>query len=191
MKVNIEPHNPEWRVKFLEIRDQIAYILAGLDIVSIEHVGSTAIPSLKAKPVLDIDIIIRPPSLDAARKALSEAGYTDCGELNVPGRFQFRQPGYGRFEAAHGPGRNGELRYNTYLMIEGCAALRNHLDSRRVLLEDQELREEYGRVKTRLAESEYANIGQYVTGKLDILCKILRKAGWTEEELQPVITANI
>ncbi|KAI9668225.1 MAG: hypothetical protein M1821_001045 [Bathelium mastoideum] len=185
MKVAIEPHNPEWAAKFLEIQKQLLHILKDIPITSIEHVGSTSIPSLKAKPVLDIDIIARPSCLEAARKALVNADYTDCGEMDVPGRFAFRQPGYGRFEAAHGPGKNGELRYNTYVMIEGCRALRNHLDIRRVLMEDQELREEYGRVKEKLAETEVENIGQYVKGKTEILYKILRRAGWSEEDLKP------
>lgn len=191
MKVIIEPHNPEWAVKFVEIKEDLSRILKDVAIVSIEHVGSTCIPQLKAKPVLDIDIIIQPSVLEAARAALVKAGYFDCGEMNVPGRYAFRQPGYGRLDPAHGPGRNGELRYNTYLMIEGCTALRNHLDVRRVLLENQELREEYAQVKNRLQESEFENIGQYVFGKSEILQKILRAAGWTDEDLRPVSEANV
>lgn len=190
MKVLIEPHNPQWLTKFQEIKAQLSQILKELPITSIEHVGSTCIPDLRAKPVIDIDIITPASSLSAARSALVHASYTDCGEMNVPGRFAFRQPGYGRFEAAHGPGRDGELRYNTYVMLEGCVALRNHLDIRRVLMEDKALKEEYGRVKGRLQEAEFENIGQYVSGKNEILCKILRAAGWTEEELEPVIKAN-
>lgn len=75
-------------------------------------------------------------------------------------------------------------------MIQGCVALRNHLDAKRVLLENQELREEFARVKTKLKETEFENIGQYASGKTDILCKILRTAGWSEEDLNPVIKAN-
>lgn len=190
MRVIVEPHNPQWKVKFLEIQQQLHQILGDVAIISVEHVGSTCIPSLMAKPVLDVDIIIEISSLDAARKALVNAGYTDCGEMNVSGRFAFRQPGYGRFEAAHGPGRNGELRYNTYLMIRGCAALRNHLDARRVLMENEELRDEYCRVKSDLQSTEFENIGQYVSGKTEILCKILRAAGWSEQDLEPVIRVN-
>jgi GrpB-like predicted nucleotidyltransferase (UPF0157 family) len=145
---------------------------------------------MKAKPVLDIDIIIPASSLETARRALSNAGYTDCGEMDIPGRFAFRQPGYGRLDAAHGVGTSRELRRHTYVVIEGCLALRNHLDVRRVLLEDQELREEYARVKSDMEDMEFEHIGQYVAGKTEILCKILRKAGWSEEELKPVIDAN-
>jgi GrpB-like predicted nucleotidyltransferase (UPF0157 family) len=76
------------------------------------------------------------------------------------------------------------------VVIEGCTALRNHLDVRRVLLEDQELREEYARVKSNMEGMEFEKIDQYVFGKTQVLCKILRKAGWSEEELQSVMEAN-
>lgn len=190
MKVEIQPYNPEWPITFREIRSKLQQILADVSIISIEHVGSASIPHLRAKPVIDIDIIIQPASLPAARSALSDSGYTDCGEMNVPGRFAFREPGYGRYDAAHGLGGNGELRHNTYLIIEGCPALRNHLDAKRILIEDENLREEYSAAKGRLAEGEFEDIGQYACAKTDILCKILRRAGWSEEDLEPVIQAN-
>ena len=75
-------------------------------------------------------------------------------------------------------------------MEEGCSALRNHLDVRRVLAEDAELRDEYGRVKAELAGTEFGSMHGYVCGKTEVLCKILRRAGWGEDELEPLIRAN-
>ncbi|KAJ5614357.1 hypothetical protein N7528_008011 [Penicillium herquei] len=190
MKVRVEPYNPKWPKRFLEIKAQLQYILKDVPLVSIEHVGSTSVPLLQAKPVIDIDIIIQPSSLESARNALIQAGFTDCGELGIPGRVAFREPSDGRFDDAYGGGESLKLRYHTYLIIEGCTALRNHLDIRKVLLENPSLREEYGQVKIQLAEKELENIDQYVSGKTAILCKILREAGWSEEELEPVIKAN-
>ncbi|KAJ5703752.1 hypothetical protein N7493_010890 [Penicillium malachiteum] len=190
MKVHVETYSPEWPKQFLKIKEQLQDILKDVPIVSIEHVGSTSVPLLQAKPVIDIDIIIQPSSLEFGRNVLVQAGFTDCGEMGIPGRFAFREPGYGRFDDAYGGGDNLKLRYHTYLIIEGCTALRNHLDIRRVLLENSTLREEYGQVKSQLAEKELENIDQYVSGKTTILCKILREAGWSEEELEPVIKAN-
>lgn len=190
MKVEIQPYNPDWAVKFQVMKSELQNILAGIPIVSIEHVGSTSVPSLRAKPVIDIDIIIQPSSLALARSAMSNAGYMDCGEMNVPGRYVLREPGYGRFEAAHGLGRNGEPRRNTYLVIEGCLSLRNHIDTKRILLEDEELREEYSAVKLLLAGGDFEHIDEYVRGKTEVLFKILRKAGWSEEDLEPIMKAN-
>lgn len=190
MKVIIESHNRSWITEFAKIKAVLEDISKGIPFVSIEHVGSTSIPGLLAKSVLDVDIIIEPSDLASARKALVQAGYYDCGEMNVPGRFAFRQPGFGQGDAATGERVNGEMRRNTYLMIEGCVALRNHLDLKRMLLVDEELREEYGMVKRQLAEREWKDIGGYAMAKNEILWGILVKAGWSKEDLEEVKKAN-
>jgi GrpB-like predicted nucleotidyltransferase (UPF0157 family) len=190
MKVIIEPHNPEWKAKFLKVKENLQKILHDVSFISIEHVGSTAIPGLKAKPVLDIDIIVHPASLEPARLALATGRYIDCGEMNIPGRFAFREPGYGRFDAAHGTVKDDRMRHNTYVIVEGALSLRNHLDVRRVLLEDESLRNEYSQLKSELQKREFDDIGQYVTAKSDILYRILQKAGWSSEDLQSVMDVN-
>lgn len=189
MKVVILPYDPAWASEFEKHKVELLRTLEGVPISSIEHVGSTSVPGLKAKPVLDIDIIIPPSSLEATRQALSQAGYFDCGECGVPGRWQFRQPGYGRADAAFGHSE-GEMRRNTYAMIEGFLALRNHLDVKSVLIEDEALREEYGRVKTEISDRDFSNIAEYGKAKSGILQKILRKAGWTDAELEAVFKTN-
>jgi len=191
MQVTIEPHNPAWLDEFQKTKSSLESILKDAPCQSIEHVGSTSIAGLPAKPVLDIDIIVTPAQLPAVRKALSDAGYLDCGEADIPGRFIFRQPGYGQKDAAFGHlGAGGEMRRNTYAIIEGCPALRNHLDIKRVLVENEALREEYGNVKKGLMGREFNNIGEYAHSKNKILWKLLAAAGWSEEDLAPVKKAN-
>ncbi len=107
MKVIILPHDPAWITQFNSIKSDLLSILSGIPILSIEHVGSTSVPGLLAKPVLDINIVVTPAILDATRERLGSAGYTDMGELGVPGRFAFRQPGYGVEDVAGGEGDEG------------------------------------------------------------------------------------
>lgn len=190
MKVSIEPYNPQWALDFMEIQGRLRQILKDVPITSIEHVGSTSVPGLRAKPVIDIDIVISQSTFEAAEAALTQAGYMSLGELGVPGRYVFREPGYGEQDAAHGRGENGEVRQNTYVCIEGCASLRNHLDVRRILLSNQDLREEYSDLKASVQDTEFDNIDQYVARKTAVLCKILEAAGWSEEELKPIIDIN-
>ncbi|KAL3417773.1 hypothetical protein PVAG01_10783 [Phlyctema vagabunda] len=190
MKVALEPFNPAWITEFSVLKKSLEEDLVGIPYISIEHVGSTAIPGLVAKPVIDVDIIVTKETLPAVRQALVRAGYFDCGEMDIPGRYAFRQPGYGQLDAAWGSSGVGVRRQNTYAMIEGCSALRNHLDLKRVLCNDEELREEYKRVKQELAERDFNNIGEYVRGKNAILRKILTRAGWSEEDLDEVKRAN-
>ncbi|KAK9387365.1 grpb/dephospho-CoA kinase [Lipomyces mesembrius] len=189
MKVVVEPHNPAWFVEFSNVKASLETILKDVPPLSIAHVGSTSIPGLPAKPILDIDIIVTPETLATTRQALVQAGYIDYGEMNVPGRFAFRQPGFGQSDETLGESR-GEMRRNTYVVLEGCVALRNHLDIQRILLSDKELRDEYGQVKMALAKKEWANIGEYVTSKNEILWKILQRAGWSGEDLDEVKKAN-
>jgi GrpB-like predicted nucleotidyltransferase (UPF0157 family) len=109
--------------------------------------------------------------------------------VNVPGRFAFRQPGYGQRDAAWGDHKGSEMRRNTYAIIDGCIVLRNHLDIKRMLMGDEELRKEYARVKMQLTEQDFANIGEYAMGRNEILFGIL-KAGWSERDLEEVRKAN-
>ncbi|KAK9368612.1 grpb/dephospho-CoA kinase [Lipomyces kononenkoae] len=191
MKVVIEPHNPLWIVEFNNVKVSLETILKEVKPLAIEHVGSTSIPGLPAKPVIDIDIIVTRENLDSTRQAMVEANYFDCGEMGIPGRFAFRQPGFGKSDAATGEqGKSCEMRRNTYVLIDGCTSLKNHLDVKRVLLSDDNLREEYGQVKMALAEKEWPNVGEYSKAKSDILAKILERADWSGEDLDEVKKAN-
>jgi GrpB-like predicted nucleotidyltransferase (UPF0157 family) len=189
MKFVIEPHNPKWLSQFAEVQKQLQEILKDVPIIAIEHVGSTSIPSLPAKPILDIDIIVSSSSLDLARSSMTRAGYLDAGELDVPDRWVFRQPANDHLREADR--EIGVLKRHTYVCVEGCLSLRNHLDLKRVLLQDEGLRKEYGNVKLELAEKEFVDMDEYCRGKNEVMLKILRKGGWSEEELEEVRKANL
>ncbi|KAE9364020.1 putative UPF0157 protein YqkA [Stipitochalara longipes BDJ] len=198
MKVLVESHNPSWAVQFAKVRDDLQSILKEIPILSIEHVGSTAIPDLLAKPILDIDIVVSPhdaSAFEAARSALVTAGYTDLGEMGIKDRVGFRQAGNPHWKtAADGP-RDGtsweeEMRRNVYVVLEGSVALKNHRDLKKVLLEDESLTKRYGEVKRVLAEREMESVREYSRGKNSIMLEILEKAGWSENELEEVKKSN-
>lgn len=195
MKILLEQHNPVWAVEFARVRDDLLVTFKDIPICSIEHVGSTSIPGLVAKPVLDIDIIISPTSLDAARATLVSAGYVDIGEYGVPGRWAFRQPGF-ILNAKDGSGSirddtgEKEMRRNVYVILDGCVSLRNHLDLKMMLLEHDELREEYGKVKREIVTGGVGSTLEYCQKKTAVLVNILRRAGWDETGLEEVRKAN-
>ncbi len=56
--VEVVPYNPNWKIEFNKIADEIKNTLGKL-IVSIEHIGSTSVEGLSAKPIIDIDIVIK------------------------------------------------------------------------------------------------------------------------------------
>ena len=112
---------------------------------------------------------------------MANAGYRDRGEMDIPGRVVLQQPA---------ESRDKEMRRNTYVVLEGCISLRNHLDLRRTLLGDGALRTEYGDTKRRLVEGGVKDVDEYCRGKTEVMLKILRKAGWSEEDLEEVRRVN-
>ncbi|KAL3425689.1 hypothetical protein PVAG01_02480 [Phlyctema vagabunda] len=180
MHVHLEPHNPAWFEEFARTKSNLEQALSGVPVVAIEHVGSTSIPGLLAKPIIDIDIICKREDMGIVRKAMIEAGYSDRGDLGIPGRIAFVQP-----EAS-----SVEMRRNTYAVVEGSLCLKNHLDLKRMILQDAGLKQEYAEIKLAMAHKEVPDVDAYCTGKNAVVLKILRAAGWTDQELEEVKRAN-
>ena len=80
----LSPHDPTWSAEFAELKVIYRSSLGGLAL-RIEHVGSTAVPDLLAKPILDIDIVIQDYSVFAqVVSALEPLGYEHCGDQDGP-----------------------------------------------------------------------------------------------------------
>jgi GrpB-like predicted nucleotidyltransferase (UPF0157 family) len=183
MRVDILPYDPTWAENFQEIKSVLENDLSGVSYLDIVHVGSTSIPEMYAKPVIDIDIIVADrPSTQPAIKALEAAGYLYRGEMNVPDRHAIsRLPSAPKLPT-----------HNLYITVDGCVSLRNHLGVKKVLLESEELRNEYSKIKQKLGEHEFEHIGVYVHGKTEILQKILSQVDdLTEEEKEEIRMVNV
>jgi len=85
----VVPYNSEWPRLFAEIRGVIERNIAG-KFHAIEHVGSTAVPGMAAKPIIDVDIVVRAGQFDAVQQRLEALGYEYEGEKGIPGRHAFR-----------------------------------------------------------------------------------------------------
>jgi GrpB-like predicted nucleotidyltransferase (UPF0157 family) len=171
------PYDATWPARFERIRAHLAEALHEVRVRGIEHVGSTAVPGLAAKPVLDVDVIVDREQLPAAIAALGAAGYLRRGELGIVDRHAFTAPddGIGR---------------KVYVVVAGSLALRNHLALRDALRRSPSLREEYGRLKRTLAARDGIDIGRYVAGKTELIARVLAAAGFDEEELAAIADAN-
>ncbi len=177
MHVVVVPYDPGWREQFRTVRDSLLAALEGVPIRSVEHVGSTSVPGLAAKPQIDVDVVVAAEHLPAARAALEAAGYTWLGELGINDRHAFRAPD-------HAPPRH------VYVAVDGCLALRNHLAVRDLLRRDARLRDEYGQLKLQLAERDYADIDQYVIDKSPMIQRILAAAGIDDVERAAIDAMN-
>lgn len=188
MRINIIPSDPTWTASFLAIKSSLLTILSDIPVTSIEHVGSTSVPGLAAKPIIDIDIIIPPQHFPATCHALARNGYTYNPEPGGQDRMSFRYNAHLPHDAgAVLPTEDGEPRRAVYVNMVDGQSLRNHLGVRKVLRSDPELREEYGRVKLELARREFESIGKYGAAKSEVLSRILARA----EEMSEDVWAEI
>lgn len=178
MTVIVVPYSEEWPRQYEAVADGLRRMLSQVPVVSIQHVGSTSVPGLAAKPVLDIDVIVQREHVPAAIRALSVGGYTHLGDLGLCDR-----------EAFHA--EQGDPARNVYLCVEGTLNVRNHLAVRSVLRAHPDLREAYGAVKRELAEDPDMTIDRYVAGKSEILQIVLDHSELTTEEKLAVLHVNV
>jgi GrpB-like predicted nucleotidyltransferase (UPF0157 family) len=177
--ITVVEYDPAWPARFEMLRSeyQEAMARAGVPVVSIEHVGSTSVPGLAAKPVIDCDIVVREAHVAAAGTVLVSLGFMPLGELGIPQRWAFKEPA--RLSGT-----------NTYVIVAGCLSLRNHLAVRDVLRADAALRDEYAAVK-RQAGARAANIDEYGQAKAGIVQKILAAAGLTGAERASIASNQV
>jgi GrpB-like predicted nucleotidyltransferase (UPF0157 family) len=173
----VSDYDPRWPAFFAQIRERLWPAVRDLAI-AIEHVGSTAVPGLAAKPIIDVDIII--PSgetLPQVVERLEALGYTHLGNLGIPGRDAFR-------ESSDLP------KHNLYVCPQGSIGLRNHLAVRDYLRAHPEAVEAYAALKRGLAQQFPQDIARYVDGKTDLIASILRAADISPDDVASIEGAN-
>lgn len=101
MKVRLSDYREEWARMFRDEAGYLQAVLEGLEI-RFEHFGSTAVPGMKAKPVIDmmgiVDDINR---IDAFNDKMASLGYDVAGDWGIPGRRLFRKGGEHRTHHIH------------------------------------------------------------------------------------------
>ena len=164
--VVVEPYNEGWVQSFLNIRNEIGDALHDLAL-SIEHVGSTSVPGMSAKPIIDIDVVIRDYSkLDAIVIKLDEIGYRHEGNLGIAGREAFKYDGKIHLQKHH-----------LYVCPQDSPELRRHIAFRDYLRSHPEAVHEYSRIKEEGATLYPCDIEKYIEYKSPFIERIYRKLG--------------
>lgn len=162
MRVEIVAYDAAWPRMFSAQEAKIRGAL-GAAALLIEHVGSTSVPGLSAKPVIDIHLAVRDSADEGAyRAALEQAGY----QLIV------REPDW--FE--HRLFRGVDPETNLHVFSAGCSELdrcRLFRDWLRVSPQDAEL---YARTKRELAQREWAHVQDYADAKQTVIAGIMARA---------------
>jgi GrpB-like predicted nucleotidyltransferase (UPF0157 family) len=186
LKIDVIEYNPQWRAHFEQIRNELEYALSDFlppNTFEIYHVGSTSVPGLAAKPIIDIDIVVAPDLIMEATQALTSYGYTYAYERGGIDRMVFRYNKHKLDSGASTPTEDGTPRRAVYLNKIGGAALTNHLALRELLRTNEKVRDEYGALKLQLAKEDHASIGAYGGKKHGLISNMLEQSGLTEEEL--------
>lgn len=177
MPVEVVPYSPSWPAQFEVVAGDLRRALAGLSSARVEHVGSTSVPGLAAKPILDIDVIVDGEEMPRAVGAMTAAGYVHRGDLGVADREAFHPP-------------DDHPRRNVYVCRAGTLSVRNHLAVRDVLRTRADLREEYAAVKLRLTADPAMDIETYIAGKSAVLQRVLAESDLSDDERLRILRLN-
>ena len=164
--VVVLPYDEGWEQDFRKIRAELAAALGDLAL-RIEHVGSTSVRGLSAKPIIDIDVVIADVSLlSAVISALAGIGYRHEGDLGIPGREAFGYEGKSHLRTHH-----------LYVCAQDSAELRRHLAFRDYLRTHPEAVLAYGRIKEEGAALYPYDIDRYIEHKAPFIRGIYDELG--------------
>jgi len=175
--VQVVDYNSEWSDLFGELRDRIGSSLRDVAL-AIEHVGSTAVVGLAAKPVIDLDVVIRSKSdLPLAVTRLARLSYKHRGNLGIEDRDAFS------IEDNHPP-------HNLYVCPLGSIALLNHIVLRDHLRANPCDVTKYSSLKKELAKRYPFDIYRYIEGKTEFILSILAQHDFCADLLHSIRNAN-
>ena len=163
--VVIEKWNPNWKDEFEKIVASL-----GKDIIynsiKIEHVGSTSVEGMSAKPIIDLDIVIEKDKFEIIKRLLNDKGYEHEGDLGIEGR-----------EAFSYSGKEELMTHHLYVCPKDSKELFKHITFRNFLKDNPALAAEYSRVKEQAAVLYHDDIDKYMEFKSEIIEKIYKKCG--------------
>jgi GrpB-like predicted nucleotidyltransferase (UPF0157 family) len=156
-------YDPEWPDLFGELRDRVDTALADVAHVT-EHVGSTAVPGLDAKPVIDLDVVLPDDAaVGPAIGALAAAGWRHQGDLGIKGREAFLPPA-------------DAIYHHLYVVVAGSQPHRDHIDLRDFLRAHPGQAARYSDLKRRLAVLLKTDRSAHGDGKAEMIAEFLRQA---------------
>ena len=165
-RVTVLPYDVAWRVAFEKIKTEIEAALDGLAL-GIEHVGSTSVEGMSAKPCIDIDVVIEDYSVfDEVVKRLSEIGYIHEGDLGIKDREAFKYENKPHLMAHH-----------LYVCPKSSEELKRHVTFRDFLRSNREAVEKYSRVKETAAELFPDDIDKYIEYKSPCIEELYKICG--------------
>ena len=167
-RVVVEKWNPQWKYEYEKIVASL-----GKDIIynsiKIEHVGRTSVEGLSAKPIIDLDIVIKNDKFEIIKRLLNDKGYKHEGDLGIEGR-----------EAFSYSGKEELMTHHLYVCPKDSKELFKHITFRDFLKNNPALASEYSKVKEQAAVLYPDDIDKYMEFKSEIIEKIYKRCGLLE-----------
>ncbi len=164
-RVEVVPHDPRWREAFEAEAKHVAAAL-GENVVAVHHIGSTAVPGIYAKPVIDLLVEVRDVTeVDARSPAMESLGYEVMGEYGIPGRRYFRKDD-----------REGVRTHQVHAFEAGSAEVERHLAFRDYMITHPGDAQRYSELKRKLAEEHPQSMDAYMDGKDGFIKEMDRRA---------------
>lgn len=166
--VNVVPPNPNWRSQFEAEARAIAPILRDT-LKAIHHIGSTSIPGIYAKPIIDILVEVESlAAVDAQTPEFQALGYMAMGEFGIPGRRYLRKDN-----------PEGVRTHHVHIFTAGSDQVTRHLNFRDYLTAHPDEAQQYSDLKRKLAQQYSQDIEGYIDGKDGFIKAIdLKAAQW-------------
>lgn len=165
-RVIVTPYDKAWKTAFEEIKSEIESAIGDL-IIGIEHVGSTSVEGLSAKPCIDIDVIIKDYSVfNAVVKELEKIGYIHKGDLGIKDREAFKYVDKPHLQTHH-----------LYVCPQYSEELRRHITFRDFLRSNAEAVPKYGLVKEKAAQLFPNDIDKYIEYKSPCIEELYKLCG--------------
>ena len=163
--IKVEAYDASWPIQFEQEAEAIKTAL-GDNCINIYHVGSTSVPDLAAKPVIDmIPVVLDINKVDSANSSLLKLGYDAKGEFGMPFRRYFQKGGNQRTHQLH-------------VFEQDNPEVERHLKFRDWMLSHSADRNAYARLKQALAEQYPYDINAYCLGKDEFIANIDKKTGF-------------
>ncbi len=158
--IRIDEYDDNWSATFKALQEGLMSVLRGV-VLGIEHVGSTAVQGLPAKPIIDIDVIIEGDTdLPAVIDRLARLGYVHEGDLGITGRHAFKAP-------------DSAPAHHLYVCAQNNAELQRHLAFRDYLRTHPEVAQAYGALKREAAARVGNDRVAYTEAKRDFIEQVL------------------
>ncbi len=156
-QVALEAYNPDWKALFEQEKAALEQVFDGIAVV-IEHIGSTSVPDLKSKPILDIGIAVADKcDIDIIAGILSKNNYSSLG-------FRSEQMGVILERLS-----NGKRTHCIHIIELTCPHWTDYLNLRNLLRANEHIRKDYELLKEDLAKLHYNNRKAYTAGKADFI----------------------